>query len=73
LATLAQNAKVLRILDAWFGEDDENEADDSKEADKLSVTNCTMKQIVVAGTKDMLCSFFLSHFQLATIILCFSR
>jgi hypothetical protein len=33
LATLAQNAKVLHILDARFGEDDENEGDESKEAD----------------------------------------
>jgi hypothetical protein len=66
LATLTQNAKVRHILDAWFGEDDENEADESKEADKLSVTKCTMKQIVVTASKEMLCSFFLSHFQLAT-------
>jgi hypothetical protein len=65
--------KVLHILDAWFGEDDANEADESKGADKLSDTKCTMKQIVVTGSKEMFVSFFLSHFQLATIILCFSR
>ncbi len=39
----------------------------------MSVTKCTMKQIVVTSSKEMLCSFFLSHFQLATIILKFDE